>query len=95
MRKRAKIDSNQKKIVTALRKIGYSVYSTATIGGGFPDIIVGTRGINYLFEIKDSDKPKSKQKLTEAEQKFMDNWSGQVHKVNSLSEIIEVIAGLR
>ena len=39
-----------------------SVFSTHEIGKGFPDIVVGYRGINYLFEIKDENNEKSKDK---------------------------------
>ena len=48
-----RIDANQPEIVDGLRRIGATVRSTATIGIGFPDICVGFRGKNYLFEIKD------------------------------------------
>ncbi len=95
MRKYGKIDANQKQIVSNLRRLGYSVYSTASLGDGFPDIIVGIKNQNFLFEIKDGTQVKSKQKLTELEQKFFDSWKGQVSKIGSLEEILEVIENLR
>jgi len=52
MRQRAKVDANQKQIVNALRKCGYSVLHLHTLGKGAPDIVVGVSGMNYLFEIK-------------------------------------------
>jgi Holliday junction resolvase len=45
-----RIDKNHKEIVTALRKLGYSVFNTSSVGQGFPDIIVGSEGKNYLFD---------------------------------------------
>ena len=57
MRRAAKIDANQPEIVAALEAVGASVVSTAGLGNGFPDIVVGFRGINYLIEIKDGSKP--------------------------------------
>jgi hypothetical protein len=50
-------DSNQKEIMDMCRKIpALSVFSTHTIGKGFPDIVIGFKGINYLIEIKDGSK---------------------------------------
>ena len=58
MRIRARVDANQKKIVSQLREIGCSVLHTHQLGKGAPDIIVGYNNLNYLVEIKDGDKPK-------------------------------------
>ena len=92
MRKRAKIDDNQTVIVKALRAIGASVQSLATIGGGCPDLVVGYRGVNYLLEIKDGSKPPSKRKLTPDEREFIDNWRGKVSVVNSINDAIKAVA---
>jgi len=86
-------DANQTEIVAALRKLGYSVAITSSLGNGFPDIVVGKHGKNWLFEIKDAAKFPSEQRLTDKEQEFFDNWRGQVSKVNSLDQILEVING--
>ena len=91
MRRAAKVDDNQKMIVSQLRKIGCSVSVTSMIGKGFPDICVGWKGKNYLFEIKDGCKVKSKKTLTDHEQKFFDDWRGQVNKCESLEEICEIL----
>ncbi len=95
MRKYGKIDNNQKEIVSGLRKLGYSVFSLANVGNGFPDIIVGYNNQNYLFEIKDGSKSPSQRKLTEMEQKFFDNWIGQVDKVCNLDQILIIINQLK
>jgi len=86
-----RIDTNQTKIVYALRKSGCSVYVTSMVGHGFPDIVVGFDGINYLFEIKNPDNPPSKRKLTEDEEKFFHTWAGAVFCVTSCDEIMEII----
>jgi len=49
-RRAARVDANQKEIVTMLRRMGYSVAVTSDCGKGFPDIVVGRSGKNYLFE---------------------------------------------
>jgi Holliday junction resolvase len=91
LRKRGKIDANQKRIVAQLRDLGYSVKSTANLGDGFPDIIVGANGKNYLFEIKDGDKPPCQRKLTDDEQEFFNLWRGQVNIAESIVDIFEII----
>ena len=48
-----RVDRNQPQIVADLRGVpGVSVCSLHTVGNDFPDIIVGFRGQNWLFEIK-------------------------------------------
>ena len=90
-RRAARIDSNQNEIVTMLRKMGYSVAITSDCGKGFPDIVVGRSGRNYLFEIKDGSKPKSAQKLTDAEQQFSDAWKGQYNVITCLDDAIKIL----
>ncbi len=87
----AKVDANHPQIVKELRKLkGVTVRSVATIKN-FLDIIVGYDGKNYLFEIKDPSKPLSQRKLTEGEQKFMDEWTGQADLALTSQDIIEII----
>ena len=51
MRKIGRVDTNQKELVTQLMKIGATVSILSNVGGGVPDIIVGYKGVNYLFEM--------------------------------------------
>ena len=87
MRRAARVDSNQKAIVNAFRQCGFSVFHTHTIGGGFPDIVAGYGGINYLIEIKDGSLPPSARKLTKPEETFHQNWRGQVCIINDVDEV--------
>jgi len=90
MRRIARVDSNQKQVVADLRKLGYSVLHTHQLKNCF-DILVGFKGNNYAFELKDGNKPPSQKKLTPGEQEFFNTWRGQVNKVESVEEIIEII----
>ena len=90
----ASVDANQKVIVAALRDVGASVQHIHGVGGGCPDIIVGFRGVNYLIEIKDGDKPPSARKLTDAENEWHLFWHGSVHVANDIDEALEVIGAL-
>jgi len=72
-------DANHKQIIDAIKKIpSLSVFSTHMVGKGFPDIVIGYKGINYLVEIKDGKKTKSQKKLTEDEIRFHQSWFGQI-----------------
>jgi len=85
-------DANHKQIIDQIRQISFaSVFSTHELGKGFPDIVVGFRGINYLFEIKDGKKSASQKKLTEAEIKFRNNWMGQVHIIEKIEDVLEIL----
>jgi Holliday junction resolvase len=85
----AKTDANHKAIVQELRAYGVSVYNTHTVGQGFPDIVCGFMGKNYLFEIK-RDK---KAKLTDPEERFAIGWKGQYHVITSAYEAWVIITG--
>lgn len=87
-----KTDTNHKEIINKCRQVpALSVFSTHTLGKGFPDIVIGYKGKNYLFEIKDGNKTKSQVKLTEDESIFHRNWRGQVTIVYSFEDILQVI----
>ncbi|HWY33435.1 MAG TPA: hypothetical protein VNX68_02240 [Nitrosopumilaceae archaeon] len=90
MRKR--IDANQNEIVATLRKIGCSVFITSMVGHGFPDIVCGHGGKNYLFEIKDGDKSKSCRKLTNLENLFHLSWQGSAHIITCTQDAIDIIS---
>jgi hypothetical protein len=84
-------DTNQGSLVKAMRDMGMSVFITSGLGNGFPDLCCGFRGINYLFEVKDPDKPPSKRRLTPDEQQFFAGWNGSVYKIETIDEVIEII----
>ena len=94
MRRAARVDANQPDIVKGLRAVGASVAHIHMVGQGLPDIIVGFRGVNYLLEIKDENKPPSKRRLTPDEKDWHDNWRGSVHVVNNEDEALRVIGAI-
>ncbi len=91
MRLKARVDSNQKEIVSKLREIGCSILHTHQLGKGAPDIIIGYNGKNYLIEIKDGTKSISQQKLTKDELQFKSNWKGSYFVCNSYEQIKAVL----
>jgi hypothetical protein len=90
LRRASKIDANQPEIVKALRLLGYSVLHVHQLKNCF-DILVGAKGKNYAFELKDGTLPPSKKKLTPGEQEFFNKWQGQVNVAESLEDILKII----
>lgn len=99
MRRAAKVDANQTKVVASLRKAGLSVAVTSMVGNGFPDLVVAgnyppfwNRKIKtktILVELKNPDMPPSGQKLTPDEIDFMDSWKGEYLKTNNVDDILK------
>lgn len=94
MSRRKRVDANQALIVQTLRDIGASVEPLHFVGRGFPDVLVGFRGTNYLLEIKDGSKPPSRRKLTDDEKQWHQCWAGQVCIVNNDREALIAIGAM-
>lgn len=85
-------DANQSELVKQIRKLpGVTVKHTHIVGDGFTDLAVGFRGINYLFEVKDPKKPPSARKLTPDEEKFHAEWTGSIHVVETIDDVIKIL----
>ena len=85
-------DANQKVIVAWLRDIpGVSVHVLSDAGDGFPDLVIGWKGVNYLVELKDGAKCKSKQALTPDQVEWHLHWNGQKAVCNCLTDILELL----
>src|ERR1700677_1842760 len=91
MRLRGRTDANQSQIVSDLRKMGCSVLILSNIGQGCPDLLVGFRGFNYLFEVKDPTKPPNARKLTEDEEEFHLGGDGRGAKVETVEDCMDVM----
>ena len=85
-----KIDANQNEIVKKLRKHGCSVAVTSALGHGFPDLLVGYNGVNYLIELKDGSKPPSQRNLTPLECEFISTWRGLISVCIDFESIIKL-----
>ena len=83
-----RVDLNQNDIVNTLRSIGASVHITNQVGHGFPDIVVGWFGRNFLFEIKND---RAQGRLTPDQIDFHERWKGSVHVIRSLQEAFAIL----
>lgn len=64
-------DPNQKDIVDALRKAGYTVTLLHQAGEGVPDLVAGRHPIMRFLEVKVPGK-----KLNDRQKKFHGDWKG-------------------
>jgi Holliday junction resolvase len=94
LRYAARIDANQPEIVDMLRATGVSVAVTSALGDGFPDLVCAYANKNYLFEVKDPEKPPSKRKLTPDQQRFFNNWKGPCFVIENWWEATDIM-GIR
>jgi Holliday junction resolvase len=84
----ARIDSNHKEIVKALRDAGASVLSLASMKHGCPDLLVGYGNETLLMEIKKD----SKSKFTPDQLDFMSKWrGGAISRVDSVDAAIRAL----
>lgn len=85
MRKRARVDTNQREIVEALRAVGWKVTSAASLGGGFPDLVIARGHDVKLVEVKHA-----KGTLTADQQRFIVREGWPVTIVRSIDEALSL-----
>jgi len=93
LRRAAKVDSNQKEIVAALRNSGAVVFHLHTVKNLF-DLLVAHNGNVYCVEVKDGNLQPSKRKLTTGElecKRKLESVGVTYHVVNSVDEALELI----
>ena len=71
----AKSDANQKELVAALEQLPGV---TVVVIGKPVDLLVGYRGINHLWEVKNPD---GKNRVEPDQQSFFENWTGRTPAV--------------
>jgi hypothetical protein len=90
MRRAARRDANERRVIDALRACG--AYVKQINDEGLADLLVFYRGHTLILEVKDGDKPPSARALTPAEQKFHDEWPGQnLYIVTSEHEALDIL----
>jgi hypothetical protein len=93
MKYAARVDANQLATIKEFQRAmpDATVFDASACGEGFPDLVVGWRGRNYLFEVKNPDVRPSDRKLTEPQVAFHGSWQGQVHVVHSAAEMLAIM----
>jgi len=84
----ARIDTNHKEIVKALRELGATVVSLASMKHGCPDLLVGYASETVLMEIKRD----AKAKFTSDQLEFLGKWKGgAISRVDSVEAAIRAL----
>ena len=88
-----RVDANQGEIVDGLRRCGCRVEVLSRLGGGVPDLLVGTpRGQLMLIEVKDGTQKPSDRRLTPDQMRWHSQWNRYpVHVVESLPHALEMV----
>ena len=87
MRRIGRVDANQATIVAALRAVGCTVYVASGCGQGFPDLVVGYKGLTLLLEVKTLEG-----KLTPDQKTFFAAWRGSsIAVVRSVPDALAAI----
>ncbi len=88
----AKVDRNHGAIVEAFRRHpSVSVFSTATLGGGVPDLILGVDGWTVPVEVKVGNN-----KLNELQRSWHQSWRGTpVVIVRTVDEANALVLNIR
>lgn len=84
----SRADLNQSEIVNSLRAVGATVKITSQVGDGFPDLVCGIFGKNFLIEIKNK---KTYGKLSTEQLIFRDKWKGKIFVVETVDEALKVV----
>ena len=95
MRKYAKKDDNHNRIAEVFEINGASVCDTSALGDGKIDMIIGFLGHNILIEAKNGALPKSKQQLTDGEEKFHAAWRGTIVIIHNELEAQQLMNTMR
>lgn len=84
-------DANQAAVTKALRAIGAAVTPIHVVGKGVADLLVSFRNAWYVLELKNGDKPPSKQALTPDEIEWIGEQKAHVAIINSPEEAVRYI----
>jgi len=85
---RKKTDFNQAELVRTLKQIpGVSVQDLSAVGQGCPDLLVGYKRENFLFEIKN---PETKGKLNKRQEIWFSEWKGSAFVIYDLNDFFEL-----
>ena len=95
MRRAARVDNNQKQIVSDLRQFPHISVETS-----HDDILVGYQGRTYWYEIKSERALKVNGEIKEGEKqqsqiRLIERWKGHYRIVTSLDEILNDIGFIK
>ena len=75
-------DTNQFEIIGYIQTIPGVSYKITSQTDNFVDLVVGWRGVNYLWEIKTL-----KGKLSKSQKQFHQSWSGTITVIRTIDDV--------
>lgn len=87
MRRAAKRDGNERRIIAYLKRVGCSVLQLSQAGA--PDLLIGFDNVNLLAEIKSKSGT-----LTSQQTEFFNVWSGQKSVIHSVAEAKQLLKSI-
>lgn len=94
MRYAARVDENHQEIIDAFRAHGFYVLDISKLKNCC-DLMVSKNLQTIAIEIKDGNKPRSKQRLTEGETIFKEKWQGCYAIVTCIKDVQFIAGGIR
>lgn len=82
-------DNIQTETVLKARSLGATVKIMSNVGGGFPDLLIGFKGINWIFELKSK-----KGILSPKQERFIANWNGSVYVSRDPDEVVDILRSI-
>lgn len=91
----ARKDDNHNEIADAFKTVGAVVDDVSMVRGLGYDMVIGLRNRVILVEVKNGDRSKSKQALTESEKSARDRHGDHFFVVTSVKDVIDLLALIR
>ncbi len=90
---RASKDANHDPVANTFRDLGCSVLDThLPVVPGYPDLLVGHRGVNYMVEVKNPETAYGRKGLSVSQTDFTASWRGATPiLVTSTDEAIALV----
>lgn len=88
-----KKDANHREIVAAFRKLGAGVVDLSPLGYGVPDLLVGTRRLNYLVEIKNPGTSYGRRGGNPLQIAWANGWPSPVYVVEDTDDVLALVNG--
>lgn len=98
MKYAAKVDSNQKEIITIFKSYGITVQDLSAVGKkGVPDLIVSRSGYTFPVEVIGPEKLKRfpPDGRTEGQVEWHEAWGGYVYTVKDIDEATQLAKWMR
>lgn len=88
-----KKDANHREIVAAFRKLGAGVIDLSPLGYGVPDLLVGTKRVNYLVEIKNPTTTYGRKGGNPLQIAWANGWPSRVYIVEDMDDVLALVNG--